>query len=459
MKKYSIFYFLLLIATMYSSLSLGQNKKWSLEECVDYAIKNNITIKQAELDQKSNEIDKSGAIGAFLPTLSASASHSWNIGLTPGINGLKQVQTAQNSSVGIGSGLTIYNGLQNQERLRRANLSIIASQYKTSKIKDDISLNVASAFLQVLFNKEAIKVQKEQLLINEKQIERTQELVKAGSVPKGDLLDIRATIAATKQAIVTAENALLISKLSLAQLLQLKDFKDFDVVDQDYKVVQSEILLKSPSDVYQKAKEQRYELKIAKSNLEIAQKDIKIARAGYQPSLSANYSFGSSVSYADVASGVDPITFEPIYRSADPILDQLSNNKGHNVSLQLSIPILNGFSVRNSVQRSKISYELSKMAYNQQELDLERNVYTAFTDAKGALNAYESATIALEARTEAYNYAKEKFKVGLLNSFDLNQSQTLYNNAQSEVLRTKYDYIFRTKIIEFYFGIPIIQKK
>jgi outer membrane protein len=144
-------------------------------------------------------------------------------------------------------------------------------------------------------------------------------------------------------------------------------------------------------------------------------------------------------------------------QAARPFGEQFNDNKGQAFGAQLSIPIFNGFSARNNVERSKVSLEKSKIAVEQQELDLQRNVYTAFTDAKGAMNAHESSIVALESRQEAYNYAKEKYAVGLMNSFDFNQSQTLLTNAQSEVLRTKYDYIFKIKILEFYFGIPIIK--
>ena len=135
----------------------------------------------------------------------------------------------------------------------------------------------------------------------------------------------------------------------------------------------------------------------------------------------------------------------------------MNDNKGQNFGLQLNVPIFNGFSVRNNVDRNKVNLEKSKIALEKEDLDLQRNVYTAFTDAKGAMNAHESSIVALEAREEAYNYAKEKYAVGLMNSFDFNQSQTLLTNAQSEVIRTKYDYIFKIKILEFYFGIPIDQ--
>src|SRR5690606_12179436 len=147
--------------------------------------------------------------------------------------------------------------------------------------------------------------------------------------------------------------------------------------------------------------------------------------------------------------------FVPILGKADPVLDQFDYNKGHSFGLQLNIPILNGLQVRNAVERAKVALERSKISYEQTKLDLERNVYTAFTDAKGALNAYESAVVALEAREEAYNYAKEKFAVGMMNSFDFNQAQLLYTTAQSDLLRAKYDYIFRVKVVELYFGIPV----
>jgi len=439
-----------------SVLSQAQSKKWTLEECVNYAIKNNISIKQSELDAKSAAIEKSSAIGGFLPSLNINGSHSWNIGLNQNITtGLLENQTTQFTSAGLSSNIDVYNGMQNQNRLRRANLSLLASTYQLSKMKDDVSLNIANAFLQILFNKENLKVQIEQLSNNQKQLQRSQELVNAGVVPRGDLLDIKATVATNNQAIVTAENALLISKLSLAQLLQLDNFQDFDIIDVNYPVTESATLLQTPAAIYTKAKEERIELKIAKTNLEIAERDVKIAKGAYQPSIQGFYSLSTRAGYTDrvVFDQFGMPNFEPPFS----VLKQFDINKGHSFGFQMNIPVLNGFATKNNVAKSKIALDRSKIAYSQQELDLERNIYTAFTDAKGAMKAYESAIITLEARQEAYNYSKEKFAVGMLNAFDLNQSQSLFVNAQSEVVRTKYDYIFRVKVIEYYFGIPIIK--
>lgn len=435
----------------------AQPKMWTLEECVKYAIQNNISIKQSELDSKAALIDKKGAIGNFLPSLNASASHSWNIGLNQDITtGLLRNQTTQFTSAGANVGIDIYKGLQNQNTLRKANLSIVAAKYQLLKMQEDIALNVANAFLQVLFNKENLKVQKEQLGINEKQYARSEELVNAGSIPRGDLLDIKATVAQNNQNVIAADNALLISKLSLAQLLQLKDFENFDVVDDTNMRDENNIMAQTPSAIYDKAVEGRTELKIARTNLEIAQKDVEIAKGAFQPTLQGFYSFNSRVSYADVPVFDDKGNIIGTRNSA-PFFNQFSDNKGQSFGAQLSIPIFNGFSARNNVERSKVSLERSKIAVEQQDLDLQRNVFTAFTDAKGALNAYESSVVALEARQGAYNYAKERYDVGLMNSFDFNQSQTLLTNAQSEVIRTKYDYIFKIKILEFYFGIPLIK--
>lgn len=457
----------------------AQSKKWTLEECVTYAIQNNISIKQSELDSKMALIDKKSAVGRFLPSLNASASHSWNIGLNQDITtGLLQNKTTQFTSAGANVGIDIYRGLQNQNTLRKANLSIVAAKYQLVKMQEDVALNVANAFLQVLFNKENLKVQKEQLRINEKQYVRSEELVKVGSIPRGDLLDVKATLALNNQNVITAENSLLISKLSLSHLLQLKDFENFDVVDDTDVKDENNIMAQTPSAIYEKAFEGRTELKIARTNLEIAEKNVAIAKGAFQPTLQGFYSFNSRVAYSDRVTGVIPNTSNPtsivgfvegtnqnvlspnftrVLGNPAPFFDQFNTNKGQSFGMQLSVPVFNGFSARNNVERSKVSLEQSKIAVEQQNLDLQRNVYTAFADAKGALNAYESSVAALEARQGAYNYATEKYSVGLMNSFDFNQSQTLLTNAQSEVLRTKYDYIFKIKILEFYFGIPLIK--
>lgn len=437
--------------------SHAQDKKWTLEECVRYAVDHNISIKQSSLDTELALIDKKDAIGNFLPGINASGSHSWNIGLNQDITtGLLQNKTTQFTSAGANVGIDIYKGLQNQNTLRKARLSEIVAKYQLTKMQEDIALNVANAFLQVLFNKENLNVQNEQMHINEKQLSRSKELVDAGTIPKGDLLDVQATLASDNQKVISAENLLLLSKLSLTQLLQLDKFDDFDVVDNTMMNDENNILSQGPITIFNKAKEGRTELKIAQVNLEIAEKNVVIAKGNYQPSVKGFYNFNTRISYSDVALRDSNGAVIGV-QSAPAFFNQFSDNKGQSYGIQLNVPIFNGFSVKNNVERSKVGLEKSKIALEQQNLDLQRNVYTAFADAKGALKSHESALVTLEARQASYKYARDKFDVGLMNSFDLSQSQTLLSNAQSEVLRSKYDYIFKIKILEFYFGIPIIK--
>jgi outer membrane protein len=478
MRIKKIVFFFLLIGLQLTA----QEKKWTLRECVDYAIQNNISVKSSELDLKNVALNKKDAMGNFLPNINASGSHSWNIGLNQNITtGLLENQTTQFTSAGLNANIDLFKGLQNQNQLRKASLSIVAAQYQFLKIQEDVALNVANAYLQILFNKEALKVQLQQFEYNTKQLQRTTELVDAGVVPKGDLLDVQATVASDKQRLISAYNALFISKLSLAQLLRLEDFKSFDISDENILVPTSAVLLESSESIIAKAKENRTELKIAKSNLEIAEKDISIAKGAYLPSLTAFYSYSTRASYSNRVVGVQPNflnptsqvgyvddgsgtavlqdNYSPVLGSPLPVFEQFDNNKGQNFGLQLNIPIFNGFAVRNNVQRAKIAYEKSQLNYNQTELDLERNVFVAYADTKGAKESYEAAIVTLEARELAFTYAKDRYEVGLMNVFDFNQAQTLLVNAQSEVLRTKYDYIFKTKILEFYFGIPLIEKQ
>ena len=416
-----------------------------------------------------------------MPNLNAGGSHSWNIGLNQNITtGLLENQTIQFTAANLSSNIAIYNGLQNQNRLRRAKLAQTASLYQLSKMQDDISLNIANSYLEILFNKENLKVQQAQLANDEKQLIRSQEMVYAGMVPRGDLLDMKATVASDKQRVVAAENILFLSRLSLAQLLTLEDFENFDTVDTDVDFKISPVLAQTPEAIVQKANELRVEIKIAQANLDLASRDIKIAKGALQPSITGFYSFSTRASYSERVTGFTPNTanpfsviaqvegtgqnvlqqnFLPIFSKAAPLLDQFSDNKGHNFGLQLTIPVFNGFSARGNVERSKISFERNNNALTQAKLDLETNVYRSITDAKGALNTYESSLTTMEARKEAFNYAKERYAVGMMNAFDYNQSQTLFINAQSDVVRAKYDALFKMKIVEFYFGIPIIQKR
>lgn len=470
-KKLSILFVLL------STPFFAQEKKWTIEECINYAQENNITIQGSSLDMEQTEINKKDAIGSFLPSLNMSASHSWNIGLNQNITtGLLENQTTQFSSAGFNVGVPIYRGLQLQNQLRKANLQLVSSQYQMDKMKEDISLNVANSFLQILFNRETVGNLERQITLSDAQLSRTQSLVDAGSLPKGDLLDIKATLAADKQRLIQAKNALFISKLALAQLLQLKDYKTFDISDNSDISLLSSVLVETPESIVAKALESRMEVKIADANLAVAEKDVSIAKGALAPTISGFYGFSTRAAYSDRVVGVTPDadpnvlgyvegtnqlvlqpSFSPVLGNPLPLFDQFSNNKGQNFGLQLSVPVFNGFSARNNVERAKIAQKRAELNKEQTVLELERNVYTAYTDAQTAKESYEAALESATARKESYEYAKARYEVGLMNVFDFNQAQNLLATADSEVIRTKYDFIFKTKIVELYLGIPLTE--
>ena len=435
-----IVFFLLLIGFQLSA----QSKKWTLEECVDYAIKNNISIKQSELDLKTSDVEKLEAIGGFLPTLNGNANYSINTGasINPVTNQF-QNQTFKSFSASANSNIMLFNGLANWKTLQRSKLNQIANTYRLDKMKDDIALSIANSYLQILFNKEQLKVQKNQNLVTKENIKRTQELIEAGSLPAGDIYELQATDATQEQQIISTENALLISKIALCQTLLLEDYVTFDISDEVIDLPLSNITNETQEAILAKAKESVKDVKIALSNVDVAKKDVSISRSSYLPTLTG------FVGYNTRWSESTPFNFA----------DQLSLFDGTAVGLQLSVPILNGFATRGRVQRAKINQERSEIQLKQAELDLERNVYQAYNDVINAKKSFEAAQKTLEARKLSFEYAKARYEVGLINVFDFNQAQTLLVNAQSEVLRTKYDYIFRTKILEFYFGIPLIKKQ
>ncbi len=435
-----IVFFLLLIGFQLSA----QSKKWTLEECVDYAIKNNISVKQSELDLKTTDIDKLEAIGGFLPSLSGNANYSINTGasINPVTNQF-QNQTFKSLSASANSGVMLFNGLANWKTLQRAKLNKIANSYRLDKMKDDIALSVANSYLQILFNKEQLKVQRNQNLITKENIKRTQELIEAGSLPAGDIFELQATDASQEQQIIATENTLLIAKIGLCQTLLLEDYASFDISDEVVDVSITNFTNVTQESILEKAKESVKDVKIAIANVDVAKKDVALSRSSYLPTL--NGFLGYNTRWAEST----PFNF----------IDQLTLFDGTAVGLQLSVPILNGFATRGRVQRAKINQERSEFQLKQAELDLERNVYQAYNDVINAKKSYEAAQKTLEARKQSYNFSKERYEVGLMNSFDFSQSTLAYENAQSEVLRTKYDYIFRTKILEFYFGIPLVKKQ
>ena len=215
---------------LFLSVNTQAQEVWTLEKCVKHAIENNITIKQSEADLASTQQSKNTAIGNFLPSLNFGSSHSWNVGLNQNITtGILENMTTRSASVNANMGIDLFNGMQNIQQLYRSNLAILASQYQLADIKENISLLVANSYLQILFSKESLGVQKSQLAVTVEELKIANERLNTGIIPKGDVLEIEANAATMEQNVVVAENNYLLSKIALAQLLLLPDFENFEI--------------------------------------------------------------------------------------------------------------------------------------------------------------------------------------------------------------------------------------
>ncbi len=474
---------IIIIAALLLGFSVNGQKKWTLKECVQYALENNISIKQSELDVESADIESLTALGNFLPSFSAGSGVNENTGLSFNpITNNAQTTTFLSASGNVNVGYTIFNGLRNYRQAQRAKISKLSSEYRLSQMKDDISLTVANSYLTILLNKANLEVLKAQNAVTKEQIAQTEQLVEIGNLPEGDLLEIKATDASEQQGIVNADNQVKISLITLAQILLIKDYENFDIEEEGYGIVNS-IEGKPVDEIIANAKENRNEIRIAEKNVELAQKDLQIARGAYLPTLSAF--FGYNTRYADTpnfAQVVDPnnptitqqigvvqatgqsvVTQFPntttVQQSADPFIDQLYQNDGIGYGFSLNVPIFNGFNTRANVKRNKISLERTKFQLEQAELDLESRVYQAYVDTEGRLKAYEAAQKALESQELAYEYAKARYDEGLTNAFDFSQAKLRYDNSKINLNTAKYDYIFRLKVLELFFGIPATELK
>jgi outer membrane protein len=433
---------------LFTGVVSAQMRKWTLEECVTYAVDNNLTIEQFELDLENARIDKSDAIGSLLPNLNAQTSTSGSTGLIldPTTNGFVSA-TIFSASSNFTSSVTLFDGLRNIHRLNRAKLNALANQYRLDNLVDDIRLNVANAYLLVLSNKEALKVSRAQYAVTQEDLNRTKELVDSGVVPRGDLLEIEATAANQEQQIVNGQNQVLLSRISLAQLLQITDYENFDISDEQFNVPPADILNYSPKVIFDKALSFRNDIKFSQSNVELAEKDLQIAKGAVYPTVGAFFNYNTR--YSDQTR--DPFTGEKI-----AFKDQLWINDGISYGAQLNIPIFNGFSTRNNIKRSQISVDKARLQLEQDKLDLETTINQAYVDVENNAKLYEAAQKTLEARRLAYDYTKERFDVGLMNAFDFSQAQARVDNAEAEVIRSKYNYIFRIKVLEFFYGLPIV---
>lgn len=422
----------------------AQDKKWTLQESVAYALDNNITIKQNKLNVEISQENVNSSKGNFLPNLNASTNGSLNFG--SGFDPVSQDRVTTSTyggSFGLNSGITVFNGYRNLNTYKQAQLGVEGSKLDLEKIQDDISLFVVNTYLNVLFAKENLTVAKVQYEISTKQIENAKARVEAGVAPKGELLNAQSTAAADEQSLISFENTLNLALLDLAQLLQISPV-GFDVETIEIASPTISLLYKNPNEVYQKALSNRPEIKRAELDIESADLSVAIAKASYMPSVSLGANVGTGYGY------------NLKNNSHIPFFTQLDDNLGYGLSFNVNIPIFNRNQTKSNVNRQLINYEISKFGLENQKLQLQQTIQKAFYDAKAAVKTYESAGKSLIAQKEAFKNAQESYNLGAMTQFDFDQVRSRFVNAEGAIIRAKYDYVFKTKVLKFYYGESIL---
>jgi outer membrane protein len=342
------------------------------------------------------------------------------------------------------------------------------------KMKNDIALNVATAYLQILYNLEAVENAKNQIGITTAQSERSKKLVDAGSIARGAYLEIIAQLATEELNLTNAENQLSISYLALAQLLNLSNASGLRIVKPDINVEAQPLLGIDVTQVYTTAVENLPEMKSASYNVKSADKGLDVAWGGLSPRLVLSGSYGTGYSgLSKEASGIPEFTglqqtgdvtdkgdlvFTPVYTVPTrviPFMDQYKNNVNKSIGLYLTIPIFNRWQVKSSVDRARIQKLSAELSVESTKLQIQKNVQQAYADANAGLKKYYASTKAVDATQESFKYMEQKFNVGIVNTNDYNDSKNKLIKAQSDLLQAKYEYIFKTKVLDFYQGKPL----
>jgi outer membrane protein len=437
----------------------AQEKKWTLQECVDYALDNNISIKQQELNKDLIEEDINTAKGNFYPSLNASASQNFNFGSYIDNYGGRVSRDSRSNNFGINSGVTLFNGNRNKFNLIQTQKSLEAAGFDLEENKNGIMLYVVNFYLNVLLNKESLTIAKDQVAISENQVEKAKTLVDAGSQPKATLFEAEATLATNLQQLTTAQNTLDLSLLSLAQLLQTSH-KGFDVEDVKLTINSASLIYNDTDEIFNKAVNSLPEIKSAEIAVENSELSVKIAKAGFLPTLSFGGGIGTSYQHnqgdKDQRAIVDPANPTQIVYVPNGFGKQIEDNLGFNAGFSLNIPIFNRFQTKSNVARAQINQKRSELLLLDKEVKLRETIEKAYADAKASLNQYISAEKSLSAQNESFKNAQESFNSGVMTSFDFDQVRNRLVNAQSSMVNAKYNFVFRTKLLEYYLGIPIV---
>ncbi len=468
-------FFLLII--LFAGVSLKAQEIWTLEKCVDYALTNNIQVKQQQLQVQNNKATVTQDKLTMLPSLNGFAMHGYNWGQTVDrYTNQFATQRVRTNNFYLSSSVTLFDGFQKINRLRQSQTELEAANYDTDKFMDDISLSIATAYLQILYYKELLKTAENQLDATNRQVDRVTKLVNAGAAAQGDLFTLKAQQAAENSQVVESQNNLGIAYLTLTQMLDLPSTTGFEIEFPNLEPGSQSALIATPEQVYEYAIENQPDIKSSELRLKSSEYGYDQARGSLLPTLTLQGSIGTGYSGAAIVldsltpAGEAPIGYyysslgimQPVYTMKfDPVYkdkvfsDQISDNINQSLSFNLSIPIFNGYASRTAISKAKINMENSKLNLETTKLNLRKTIQQAYADAQAAYNKYQSSLTGVEASKESYRYAEQRFIIGMMNSVDYNNAKTNLEKSESELLQSKFNFIFKTTVLDFYMGKPI----
>ena len=415
----------------------AQPKQWSLTDCIGYALEQNIQVRKAGVSVSLGEINLQQAKDNRLPSLSASLGENLGWQQVTDIGGESSWRGSSRTSASISSGLTLYNGFQMRNQIRLAGLEYRSLQYSADQTRESVSLNIMSAYLQVLYAEEQVTNNRNQAESTRGELALSAERLSLGAVSNSDYLQVKTQLASEESSLATAVNNLKMAKLNLMQLMEYPVDEAFEIARPDIEAIISTTPAADASAVYEEALSVKPQVKIAELNRESALLDLDIAKGGFFPSVSAN---------AGMSSG---------FTQAAEMGSQLKSGFSPSLGLSASIPIFRNNQNKTAVARAKFGITSAELDELNTRNQLRKEVEQAVLDSESALISYEAAVNRYEASLESYNVSEEKFNLGAMNSVDFLIQKTNLTSAESNLLQAKYELVYSHKIIDFYRGVAL----
>nr|WP_287935725.1 TolC family protein [Algoriphagus sp.] len=414
---------------------------------VEIALENNLTLKRTEINQGNFEAELLANQGRRIPSLSSGVfpGYRWGRSINP-VTNLFETRRIGNINVTANSSLPIFNGMRINNSIAQARKNLEAGQYSLQATRNTITLSVINLFIDVVFNREQVKIAENQLKTTSEQLERTKKLVAAGSLPLTNQLDLQSQNATNQLNLINAVNGLRLAKLALTQAMVIPFTEDFDIIEPAYEVNQAELTSSTPMEIFEVAVTTLPQIKAAEANIEVAEYGVKIAKGAFYPTIGAGVSIFSN--YVDQA-------FLPGSSEIIPFRTQIENNLSQSGNLQLNIPIFSNFSNKASLQRARVQQRLAEVEAQEAKNTLRQDIETAYTQALAAEQSYQASLVRIKSLEETFRVSQQQFDLGAINSVDFQVAQNNLFNAQADLINAKYSYIFRVKVLDFYLGNPL----